>query len=177
MLGIVVLRYKAELLLDVLYRGELSASGERMAALVEELLCVVGDHASRDFHLLDGVREVESFVDWYDMGNASAGFDSKTCHPTIMEEGRNRRLNDVHVFNVESIEHNGDHSLSARLGGFGFLSEDHALYLLRVDFKLVVEHVMPQLLHILPIFDHTVDDGVLKVKAITPLLGLNANVP
>ena len=33
-LSIVVLRYKAELLLDILYRGELSAGGERMAALV-----------------------------------------------------------------------------------------------------------------------------------------------
>ena len=68
-LGIVVLSNEAELLLDVLDDFEFSGGGERVATLEEELLGIGRDFATSDLHLLNGVRDGETFEDWDSMSD------------------------------------------------------------------------------------------------------------
>src|SRR5262249_26081805 len=76
---------------------------------------------------------------------------------------------------VEGLEHDLGHALTVSLGVEGSLSEEDRV-LLRGDTQLVVEGVVPDLLHIVPVGDDTVFDGVLEGQDTTLGLGLITNV-
>ena len=68
---------------------------------------------------------------------------------------------DVHGGSVESFEHDLGHLLSVGLGVEGSLSEKDGV-LFWGNSELIVESVMPDLLHIVPVCDDAVLDGVLE---------------
>merc|ERR1719228_3241283 len=68
---------------------------------------------------------------------------------------------DVHGGHVEGLEHDLGHLLTVGLGVEGRLSQQDGL-LLRGNTQLVVEGVVPDLLHVIPVGDDAVLDGVLQ---------------
>ena len=170
-LGSVVLSDEGELLLDILDDFELGGGGERVSSLEKELLGVFGDDTTSDLHLLNGVRDGETFEDGDGMGNTITGVDDETSGSTVGVEGHDGLDGDVHVLDLEGLEHSGEHALSVSLGVSGSFSDEDTLNFTGGDSELVVESVMPDLLHILPVGDDTVGDGVLEVEDTSLLLG------
>lgn len=74
---------------------------------------------------------------------------------------------DVHSGGVEGLEHDLGHLLPVSLGVQGRLGEEDGV-LLGSHAELVVEGVMPDLLHVVPVADDPVLDGVLEGQD-TPL--------
>ena len=77
---------------------------------------------------------------------------------------------------LKGLEHDGEHLLSVGLGVTWSLSDKDTLDLARGDSELVVEGVMPDLLHILPVVDDTVGNGILEVENTSHLLGFITNI-
>merc|ERR1712186_266590 len=68
---------------------------------------------------------------------------------------------DIHGGHVEGLEHDLSHLLTVSLRVEGSLSKEDGL-LLRCNTEFIVEGVMPDLLHIIPVGDDTVFNGVLQ---------------
>ncbi|KAE9411650.1 hypothetical protein Angca_001693, partial [Angiostrongylus cantonensis] len=68
---------------------------------------------------------------------------------------------DVHGRGVEGLEHDLSHLLAVGLGVQGSLSQQNGVFL-RSNTEFVVEGVMPDLFHVIPVGDDTVLDGVLE---------------
>merc|ERR1711974_318731 len=82
---------------------------------------------------------------------------------------------DVHGGAVEGLEHDLGHLFSVCLGVEGSLCQKDGM-LLGGDTQLVVEGVMPDLLHVVPVGDNTVLDGVLEGKDTSLGLGLITDI-
>merc|ERR1719443_1617253 len=74
---------------------------------------------------------------------------------------------DIHGRHVEGLEHDLGHLLPVGLGVQGGLSQEDGLFL-GGDTQLIVEGVVPDLLHVVPVGDDTVLHGVLQGED-TPL--------
>lgn len=93
--------------------------------------------------------------------------DKLTCGTTTGVEREDGLDGDVHSRGVEGLEHDLGHLLTVSLGVERGLSEEDGV-LLGSHTELVVEGVMPDLLHVVPVADDTVLDGVLEGQD-TPL--------
>jgi len=175
-LCLVILSDERELLLDVLDDFKLGGGGEGVATLEEELLGVLGDDTAGDLHLLDGVRDGETFEDGNGMSDTITGVNDETSGSSVGVEGHDGLDGDVCVLDLEGLEHGADHSLSVLLGVPRSLSDEDTLDLAGLNSELVVEGVMPDLLHVVPVGDNTIGDGVLEVKDTSLLLGLVTDV-
>merc|ERR1712063_227140 len=82
---------------------------------------------------------------------------------------------DVHGGGVEGLEHNLGHLLTVGLRVEGSLGQENGV-LLRGNTELVVEGMMPDLLHIVPVGDNTVLNGVLEGEDTTLGLGLITDI-
>ncbi|BAT18306.1 Os12g0640950, partial [Oryza sativa Japonica Group] len=76
-------------------------------------------------------------------------------------EGEDGLDGDVHGGGVEGLEHDLGHLLAVGLGVEGGLRQQHRV-LLGGNAELVVEGVVPYLLHVVPVVDDAVLDGVLE---------------
>merc|ERR1711944_270765 len=82
---------------------------------------------------------------------------------------------DIHGGSVEGLEHDLGHLLTVGLGVEGSLSQEDGLFL-EGNTEFIVEGVMPDLFHIIPVGDDTVFNGVLQGED-TPLgLGFISNI-
>ena len=90
-------------------------------------------------------------------------------------EGENGLDSDVHGGGVEGLEHDLGHLLPVGLGVEGSLSQEDRV-LLRGDTELVVEGMMPNLLHVIPVGDDTVLDGVLQGEDTSLALSFISNI-
>jgi hypothetical protein len=98
-----------------------------------------------------------------------------TCGTTTGIQREDSLDGDVHSGGVEGLEHDLGHLLTVSLGVERRLGEEDGV-LLGSHTELVVEGVMPDLLHVIPVADDTVLDGVLEGQD-TPLgLGFVADV-
>merc|ERR1712106_1105430 len=68
---------------------------------------------------------------------------------------------DIHGGHVEGLEHNLGHLLTVSLGVKRSLSQENRLFL-RGNTELIVEGVVPDLLHVIPVGDDSVLNGVLE---------------
>ena len=175
-LSIVVSGDIAKLLLDVLDGLELGGRGEGVSGFEKELLAVVSDDAASDLHLLDGVRDGETLEDGDGVSDTITGVDDKTGGATIGVQRHDSLDSDVRVLHVESLEHVSHHLLSIFLRVARSLGDEDTLDFLRSDTELVVEGVMPDGLHLGPVGDDTVGDGVAEVENTSLLLGFVANI-
>merc|ERR1712218_570472 len=78
-------------------------------------------------------------------------------------EGEDSLDGNIHGGHVEGFKHDLGHLLTVSLGVEGSLSEEDRLFL-RGNTEFIVEGVMPDLLHIIPVGDDSVFDGVLEGK-------------
>merc|ERR1712088_724571 len=157
----------AELLLDVTDNFTLGGGGERVAPLSEDLHEVVGELTASQVQTEDGMGESITFIDGDGVRNTITRVHDDTGGTTRGIEGEDSLDSDIHGGHVEGLEHDLSHLLTVSLGVEGSLSQEDGLFL-RGDTELVVEGVMPDLLHIIPVGDDTVLNGVLQGED-TPL--------
>merc|ERR1719486_255761 len=157
----------AELLLDVTDNFTLSGGGERVTALSKDLHEVVGELTASQVQTEDGMGKSITFIDGDIVGDTIAGVHDHTGGTTGGIEGKDGLDGNIHGGHVEGLEHDLSHLLTVSLGVEGSLSEEDGLFL-GGDTEFIVEGVMPDLLHIIPVGDDTVFNWVFQGKD-TPL--------
>jgi len=176
LLSLVVLGNVAKFLLNFTHNFGFGGRGEGLTGLEKELLEVVSEHTTGDIHLLDGVGDVEALEDGDSVGNTVTGVDDKTSGATSGIEGHDGLDGNIDVFDRESLKHDRDHSLSVGLGVARSLSKENTIALLGGNAELIVESVVPHLLHVFPALDDTSGDGVLQVEDTLLLHSVFTNV-
>merc|ERR1712106_806097 len=151
----------AELLLDVTDNLALSSGGERVARLSEDLHQVVGEFTSSKIKTDNGVGKGITFIDWDTVGDTISRVHYDTSGTAGGIQGENSLDSDIHGGHVEGLKHYLGHLLTVSLGVEGSLSQEDGLFL-GGNTELVVEGVMPDLLHIIPVGDDSVLNGVLE---------------
>mmetsp|Transcript_18157 Transcript_18157/g.27323 ORF Transcript_18157/g.27323 Transcript_18157/m.27323 type:complete len:392 (+) Transcript_18157:312-1487(+) len=164
-----------QLLLDVADDLTLGGGGEGVAALGEQLDHPVGQVAAGEVEAQDGVRQRVALVDGDGVRDAVAGIHHDAGGAARGVEREDRLDGDVHCGHVEGLEHDLRHLLAVGLRVERRLGEEDGV-LLRGDTKLVVEGVVPDLLHVVPVGDDAVLDGVLEREDTTLGLRLVAHV-
>merc|ERR1712027_159187 len=157
----------AELLLDVTDNLALSSGGEGVAPLGEDLHEVVGELTASQVQTKDGVGKSITLIDGNIVGNTIAGVHDHTGGTTGGIEGEDGLDGNIHGGHVEGLEHDLSHLLTVSLRVEGSLSEEDGLFL-GGNTEFIVEGVMPDLFHIIPVGDDTVFNGVFQGKD-TPL--------
>merc|ERR1711978_469952 len=119
----------------------------------------------------DSVGESITFIDGDMVGDTVTRVHDHTGGTTRSVEGEDSLDSNIHGGGVEGLEHDLSHLLTVSLGVEGSFSQEDGM-LLGGDTELVVEGVVPDLLHVIPVGDDSVLDGVLQGED-TPLgLGL-----
>merc|ERR1711975_43486 len=150
----------AQLLLDVTDNLSLGSGGEGVTSLGEDLHQVVGEFTASQVKTEDGVGESITFIDGDSVGNTITRVHDDTGGTTRGVQGEHSLDGNVHGGHVEGLEHDLGHLLTVSLGVEGSLSQEDRLFL-GGNTELVVEGVVPDLLHIIPVGDDTVLNGVL----------------
>merc|ERR1711944_292606 len=78
-------------------------------------------------------------------------------------KGKHGLDGDIHCWGVEGLKHDLSHLLPVGLGVEGSLSEENRMFL-RSHTELIVEGVVPDLLHVIPVGDNAVLNGVLQCE-------------
>merc|ERR1719473_147269 len=165
----------AELLLDVTDNLTLGSRGERVAALGEDLHEVVSEVTASQVKTLDGVGKGVTLVDGDGVGDTITRVEDNTGGTARGVQGKHGLDGDVHGGGVEGLEHDLGHLLAVSLGVEGGLGEEDGV-LLGGNAELVVEGVVPDLLHVVPVGHDTVLNGVLEGEDTTLGLGLVTDV-
>merc|ERR1712072_1199291 len=151
----------AELLLDVTDNLTLSSGGERVATLGEDLHQVVGELTSSKVKTDNGMREGITFIDRNTMGDTITRVHDNTSGTSRSIKGEDSLDSDIHCRHVEGLEHDLGHLLTVSFGVEGSLSQEDGLFL-RGNTEFIVEGVMPDLLHIIPVGDDSMFNWVLQ---------------
>ena len=149
----------AGLFLDVADDFLFGGGGEGGTAFHEELHHVLGEVAAGEIDTADGVGHGETFVDGDSVGDTIAGVEDDTGGAASGVEGEDGLDADVHSGDVEGLEHDLGHLFTVGLGVHGSFGEEDVV-LFGVDAELVVEGVVPDEFHVVPVGDDTVLDGV-----------------
>merc|ERR1719374_65749 len=151
----------AKLLLDITNDLALSGGHERVTALGEDLHEVVGQVASGQVETQDGVGEGVTLVDGDGVGDTITGVKNDTGGTTRGVQREHGLDTDVHGGGVESLEGDLGHLLSVGLRVKRGLRVESGV-LLGGDTQLIVEGVMPDLLHVVPVGHNAVLNGVFQ---------------
>merc|ERR1711931_543664 len=165
----------AELFLDVTDNLALSGGGERVTTLSEDLHEVVGELTASQVQTKDGMGESITLIDGDIVGDTIAGVHDHTGGTTGGIEGEDGLDGNIHGGHVEGLEHDLSHLLTVSLGVEGSLSEEDGLFL-GGNTEFIVEGVMPDLFHIIPVGDDTVFNGVFQGKDTSLGLSLISNI-
>merc|ERR1711905_30762 len=165
----------AELLLDVTDNLTLSSGGEGVATFGEDLHQVVGELTSSKIKTDNSMGKGITFIDGDTVGDTISRVHDNTSGTSRGIEGENSLDGDVHCGHVEGLEHDLGHLLTVSLGVEGSLSEEDGLFL-RGNMELIVEGVVPDLLHVIPVGDDSVLNGVLEGKDTSLGLSLISNI-
>ncbi len=149
----------AGLFLDVADDFLFGGRGEGGTAFHEELHHVLSEVATGKIDTADGVGHGETFVDGDGVGDTITGVEDDTGGAASGVEGEDGLDADVHAGAVEGLEHDLGHLLTVDLGVHGRFGEEDVV-LFGVDAELVVEGVVPDEFHVVPVGDDTVLDGV-----------------
>merc|ERR1719330_312628 len=151
----------AELLLDVTDNLALGSGGEGVATLSEDLHEVVSEVTASQVQPEDGMGQGVSFIDGDSVGNTITRVHDDTSGPTRGIQGKYGLDGNIHGGGVESFEHDLSHLLPVGFGIKGSLSQENGV-LLWCNTELIVECVMPDFLHVIPVGDNTMLDGVFE---------------
>ncbi len=165
----------AQLLLDVTDDFALSSGGEGVTALSQNLHEVVGKIATSHIDTGNGVGQSKTLVDGDNVSDTITRVQDDTSGTAGGVQGQDGLDGDVEGGGVEGLEDNLGHLLTVGLGVDGSLSEQDGV-LLGGNTQLVVEGVVPDLLHVVPVGDNTVLNGVAEGKDTTLGLSLVADV-
>merc|ERR1711977_779684 len=116
-----------------------------------------------------------TLIDGDGVGNTISGVHDNTSGTARSIEGEDSLDGNIHSGHVEGLEHDLSHLFTVSLGVEGSLSEEDGLFL-RGNTEFIVEGVMPDLLHIIPVGDDTVFNGVFQGKDSSLRLGFVSNI-
>merc|ERR1711993_114942 len=153
----------AQLLLDVSDNLSLGSGGERVTSLGEDLHQVVGEFTASKVKTEDGVWESITFIDGDSVGDTITRVHDDTGGTSRSIEGKYGLDGNVHSGHVEGFEHDLGHLFTVSLWVKGSFSQEYGL-LFWCNTELVVEGVMPDLFHIIPVGDDSVFNGVFQGK-------------
>merc|ERR1712088_1180771 len=165
----------AKLLLDVTDNLALSGGGERITTLGEDLHEVVGKLTASQVQTEDGMGKGITFIDGHVVGDTISGVHDHTGGTTGGIQGEDSLDGNIHGGHVEGLEHDLSHLFTVSLGVEGSLSQEDGLFLWG-NTELIVEGVMPDLLHIIPVGDDTVFNGVFQGKDTSLGLSFISNI-
>jgi len=165
----------AELLLDVTDNLALSSGGEGVATLSEDLHEVVGELTASKIKTDNSMGEGITFIDGDTVGDTISRVHDNTSGTARGIEGEDSLDGNIHGGHVEGLEHDLGHLLTVGLGVEGSLSQEDGL-LLGGNTELIVEGVVPDLLHVIPVGDDSVLNGVLQGEDTSLGLGLISNI-
>merc|ERR1712200_157729 len=109
----------------------------------------------------DGMGKSITFIDGDIVGDTIARVHDHTGGTTGGIEGKDGLDGNIHGGHVEGLGHDLSHLLTVSLGVEGSLSKEDGL-LFWGNTEFIVEGVMPDLLHIIPVGDDTVLNRVLQ---------------
>merc|ERR1719431_1729458 len=104
-----------------------------------------------------------TFIDWDSVGDTITRVHDNTSGTSRGIEGEDSLDGNIHCGHVEGLEHDLGHLLTVGLWVEGSLSEEDGLFL-RGNTELIVEGVVPDLLHIIPVSDDSMLNRVLEGK-------------
>merc|ERR1712112_423436 len=165
----------AELLLDVTDDFTFSSGGERVATLSEDLHQVVSELTSSKVKTDDGMGKGITFIDGDTMGDTITRVHDDTSGTTRGIKGKDSLDGNIHCGHVEGLKHDLGHLLTVGLWVEGSLSKKDGLFL-RGNTELIVEGVVPDLLHVIPVGDDSVFNGVLEGEDTSLGLGFISNI-
>merc|ERR1712165_210826 len=165
----------AELLLDVTDNLTLSGGGEGVSTLSEDLHQVVGELTSSKIKTDNSMGKGITFIDGDTVGDTISRVHDNTGGTSRGIEGEDSLDGNIHGGHVEGLEHDLGHLLTVSLGVEWSLSKEDRL-LLRGNTELIVEGVVPDLLHIIPVGDDSVLHGVLQGENTSLGLSLISNI-
>merc|ERR1719295_2478009 len=116
-----------------------------------------------------------TFIDGHSVGHTITRVHDDTSGTSRGVQGEDSLDGNVHGRHVKSLEHDLGHLFTVGLGVEGSLSQEDGLFF-RSNTELVVEGVMPDLLHIIPVGDDTVHNGVLQGQDTSLGLSLISNI-
>merc|ERR1712013_928001 len=116
-----------------------------------------------------------TFIDWDTMGDTISRVHDNTSGTARGIEGEDSLDGNIHGRHVEGLEHDLGHLLTVSLGVEGSLSEEDRL-LLRGNTELIVEGVVPDLFHVIPVSDDSMLHRVLEGENTSLGLGLISNI-
>merc|ERR1712024_308864 len=153
----------AEFLLDVTDNFTLGGGGERVASLGEDLHEVVGELTASQVQTEDGVGESITFIDGDGVGYTITRVHYNTSGTSRSVEGKDSLDGNIHGWHVEGLEHDLSHLFTVSFWVEGSFSQEYGL-LFWCNTELIVEGVMPDFLHIIPVGDDTVFNWVFQSK-------------
>jgi len=121
------------------------------------------------------VGEGITFVDGHGVGYTITRVHDDTSGTTGSVERQDGLDGNVHGGGVEGLEHDLSHLFAVSLGVKRGLSQEDGV-LFGGNAELVVESVMPDLFHVIPVGNDTVFDGVLQGQDTTLGLGFIADI-
>merc|ERR1712106_1318858 len=121
------------------------------------------------------MRKSITFIDWDTMGNTISRVHDDTSGTSRSIEGEDSLDGDIYGGHVEGLKHDLGHLLTVSLGVEASLSQEDGLFLWG-NTELIVEGVVPDLLHIIPVGDDSVLNGVLEGEDTSLGLSLISNI-
>merc|ERR1719483_393141 len=165
----------AELLLDVTDNLTLSSGGERVSSLSKDLHQVVGKFKSSKIKTDNSMGKGITFIDWDTMGDTIPRVHDNTSGTAGCIQGEDSLDGDIHGGHVEGLKHDLGHLFTVSLWVKGSLSQKDGLFL-RGNTELVVEGMVPDFLHIIPVGDDSVLNRALQSEDTSLGLSLISNI-
>lgn len=164
-----------QLLLNVTHNFSLRRGGEGVTTLRQDLHQVVGQVSTSQVESQDTVRQRETSVYWHQVSNTVTGVQNNTGGSTRRVQRQDSLNVDVEGWDVEGLEHDLGHFFSVGLRVHGGLGQQDGV-LLWSNSQLVVERVVPDLLHVVPVVDDTMLNRVFQGQYTSLGLSLVTNV-
>merc|ERR1719311_1632654 len=116
-----------------------------------------------------------AFIDGHSVANTITRVHDNARGATRCVEGQHSLDGNIHGGGIEGLEHDLSHSLTIGLWVQWCLGKEDRM-LFRCHTKLVVEGVVPNLLHIIPVGDNSMLDWVLQGEDTTLALRLITDI-
>ena len=165
----------AEFFLDISDDFSLGSCDKGIPTLGEDLHEIVGEVPACHIKTENGVGESVTLVDGDCVGDTITRIEHNTGGTTRRVERQHGLDGNVHGWRVEGFKHDLGHPLPVGLGvEWGLCEQDRVL--LWCNTQLVVEGVVPYFLHVVPVGDDAVFNGVLEGKDTSLGLSLIAHI-
>jgi len=165
----------AEFFLDVTDDFSFGGGDEGVTTFSKDFHEVVGKIATSKIQTHDGVGKGITFIDWDVVGNTITSIEDNTGGTSGGVEGEDGLDTDVHGWDVEGFEHDLGHLFSVGFWVQWSFSEENWVFFWG-NSEFVVESVVPDFFHIIPVGDDTVFDGVFKGEDTSLGLGFVTDI-